>query len=142
MTVELEERVATLERELSVLKDRVDASEPRSVARRLEPAPRSTAAPRHAREFRFDDSPPVRRQVEQHGSSLRTLFGPGKSFEELLGGRLLALAGGIAVLLGIAFLVALAIDRGWLGAEARVGLALIGAAMLLAVGVWLHERLG
>lgn len=62
--------------------------------------------------------------------------------EELLGGRLLALAGGVAVIVGLAFLVALAVERGWLGEAARTALALAGSAALLGLGAWLHERRG
>ena len=43
--------------------------------------------------------------------------------EDLLGGRLLSIVGGAAVLLGLAFFVALAIDRGWIGETARVAAA-------------------
>jgi Predicted membrane protein (DUF2339) len=60
--------------------------------------------------------------------------------EELLGGRLLALVGGLAVILGLAFLVALAVERGWLDEGARTTLAFVGSAVLLAAGAWLHER--
>ena len=62
--------------------------------------------------------------------------------EELLGGRLLALVGGLAVVVGLAFLVALAVDRGWLGEAARTTLAFAGSGALLALGAWLHERRG
>jgi uncharacterized membrane protein len=62
--------------------------------------------------------------------------------EELLGGRLLALVGGLAVILGLAFLVALAVERGWLDERARTGVAFGGSAALLLVGAWLHERRG
>lgn len=67
---------------------------------------------------------------------------PSLDLEELLGGRLLAVVGGVAVLLGLGFLVALAIDRGWLDERARVVLAFLGSGALLAVGVWLHEQRG
>jgi hypothetical protein len=62
--------------------------------------------------------------------------------EELLGGRLLALAGGVAVIVGLAFLAALAVERGWLGEGTRTVLAFAGSAALLALGAWLHERRG
>ena len=62
--------------------------------------------------------------------------------EELLGGRLLGLAGGVAVIVGLAFLVALAVEAGWLGEVARTVLAFAGSAALLALGAWLHERRG
>jgi uncharacterized membrane protein len=67
---------------------------------------------------------------------------PEIDLEELLGGRLLALVGGLAVILGLAFLVALAVERGWLDESARTGLAFLGSAALLVVGAWLHERRG
>ncbi|MFL5782466.1 MAG: DUF2339 domain-containing protein [Thermoleophilaceae bacterium] len=67
---------------------------------------------------------------------------PRRDLEELLGGRVLGFAGGVAVLLGIAFLVAMAVNRGWLDEQARVALGFAGSALLLAAGVWLHERRG
>jgi uncharacterized membrane protein len=67
---------------------------------------------------------------------------PRASFEELVGGRLLALTGGVAVLLGVAFLVALAVDRGWIGEGARLALAFGGSLALLAAGAWLYEARG
>ena len=39
--------------------------------------------------------------------------------EELLGGRVLAWTGGVAVLAGIAFLLAIAVSRGWIGPAGR-----------------------
>src|SRR3954453_6325497 len=40
---------------------------------------------------------------------------PGMSLEDLVGGRVLAWAGGTAVLLGIVLLFAIAVSRGWIG---------------------------
>ncbi len=60
--------------------------------------------------------------------------------EDLVGGRVLAWVGGLAVLLGIVFLFALAISNGWIGETARVAIGAAGSAGLLALGVWLHER--
>jgi uncharacterized membrane protein len=62
--------------------------------------------------------------------------------EELLGGRLLALVGGVAVVIGIAFFVALAISHGWIDEAARVLLAGGGSLALFAGGAWLYERRG
>ena len=56
--------------------------------------------------------------------------------------RLLAWAGGVAVLLGVAFFVAVAIRRGWVDETTRIALAFAGSSALLAGGVWLHERRG
>lgn len=62
--------------------------------------------------------------------------------EDLLGGRVLAWLGGIAVLVGIAFLFALAISHGWIGPAARTLIAGAGALVLLGAGVWLHDKKG
>jgi uncharacterized membrane protein len=64
------------------------------------------------------------------------------ALEDFLGGRVLGWAGAVAVLLGVAFLVAVAIGRGWIDEPARIALAFAGSAALLAVGAWLHERRG
>lgn len=70
---------------------------------------------------------------------------PGPSrvdFEEILGGRVLAWVGGVAILLGIVFLLGIAIDRGWIDETMRIVLGLLGSTSLLLAGVWLHERKG
>jgi uncharacterized membrane protein len=61
-------------------------------------------------------------------------------FEDLLGGRVLAWVGGVAVLLGLALLFAVAVSNGWIGETARVALGAAASAGLLALGIWLHER--
>ena len=50
--------------------------------------------------------------------------------------------GALAVLLGVAFFVAIAIGRGWLGETARIALAYVGSGGLLVAGAWLHEKRG
>src|SRR3954454_24126913 len=64
------------------------------------------------------------------------------NWEDLLGGRVLAWIGGLAIAIGVALLFGLAISQGWIGPTARVALAGAGSAALLALGVWLHERRG
>jgi uncharacterized membrane protein len=66
----------------------------------------------------------------------------GLSFEDLLGGRILALIGAVAVVLSGAFFFALAISSGWIGEAARTVMAAGASAGLFALGVWLHERRG
>lgn len=67
---------------------------------------------------------------------------PQFDLEELLGGRVLAWVGGIAMLLGIFFLFGIAIDRGWIDESMRTVLGLLGSTSLLLAGVWLYERKG
>jgi len=67
---------------------------------------------------------------------------PARSFEDVLGGRILAWVGGLAIVVGVVFFLAIAVDRGWIGVEARVALAFLGSTVLLAVGVFLHEWQG
>jgi uncharacterized membrane protein len=62
--------------------------------------------------------------------------------EELLGGRLLAWVGGLAVLLGIVFFVAMAVRRGWIDEETRVLLAFLGSGALVGLGLYLFTRQG
>jgi uncharacterized membrane protein len=60
------------------------------------------------------------------------------SLSDLVGGRVLAWLGGIAVLLGIVLFLAPAISHGWIGETARVLLAGAGSAALVAEGAWLR----
>jgi uncharacterized membrane protein len=65
-----------------------------------------------------------------------------RGLEEILGGRVLAWVGGVAILLGIVFLLGIAIDRGWIDESMRTVLGLLGSTSLLLAGVWLYERKG
>ncbi len=67
---------------------------------------------------------------------------PQRGLEEILGGRVLAWVGGVAILLGIVFLLGIAIDRGWIDEPMRTVLGLLGSTSLLLAGVWLYERKG
>ena len=64
--------------------------------------------------------------------------GPG--LEDLLGGRVLAWTGGLAVLVGIALLLAIAVSNGWIGEGPRTLLAGAVSLALIGGGVWLQER--
>ena len=65
-----------------------------------------------------------------------------RDLEDFVGGSLLAWLGGLAVLVGLAFLLTIAISSGWIGEGARTALAGVLSAGLLAAGVWLRERKG
>ena len=134
------ERIGVLEQELRLLSGKVAQIE-RALGLEAEraqaPVPATRVAP--SRPVAAAPSPPsARRPAAPPRPRERTEI----DLEELLGGQLLALVGGLAVVLGLAFLVALAVDRGWLGEVARTVLAFAGSGALLAVGVWLHERRG
>jgi uncharacterized membrane protein len=62
--------------------------------------------------------------------------------EQLLGGRVLAWVGGVAILAGLALLFALAVSRGWIGEGARTAIGFVLSAGLVALGAWLHGRRG
>ena len=73
-----------------------------------------------------------------------------RRWEWLLGGNWLARVGVVALVLGVAFFISLAIDRGWLGETERVimgvlfGLALVGAGEFYRAryGVWAQTVAG
>jgi uncharacterized membrane protein len=65
-----------------------------------------------------------------------------EAMEDMLGGRVLAWVGGLAVLLGVVFLFAMAASRGWIGEGARVALAVLASTGLIVAGLWLHEHKG
>src|SRR3954469_10079847 len=65
---------------------------------------------------------------------------PRRDLEDVLGGRVLAWVGGLAVLAGLGFLLTIAISRGWIGEGARTALAGTLSLGLLATGIGLRGR--
>ena len=139
MTTTVEERLSRLEDRTRRLQERLERVEAwvqvppeRPAQRAVAPSTSAPSTPVPTRAARpVPAKPPVRQEPR-----------PERDLEELLGGRLLALVGGVAVLTGLTFLVALAVERGWLDEKARTALAFIGSAVLLGLGAWLHERRG
>ena len=139
-----EYRIQQLELGYDELRDRVVELEQRSVghdapARPQDPIPvarPAQQAPAPVRDVRPPAPEPRPRRVREPRKS------PAINFEDLLGGRILALIGAVAVVLAGAFFFALAVSNGWIGEAARTVLAAIGSTGLLAFGVWLHERKG
>ena len=131
----IEQRLTELEAGLGEISRRVSwleqperpASEPRPVPPRTVQAPPS-APP-------VPSTPPATRRE-------RPVLRPGETLEDLLGGRVLAVLGGLAIFIGVILFLAIAIDRGWIGVEARVALAFAGSTVLLAAGLFLYERRG
>src|SRR3954452_9242196 len=134
----LEQELDDVRRRVSALEGaRVDAPVPvqRTVAPPVAVPPRAPEPPRMATRNAYlpHRSAPPRIDAREApapapapAQRARTI-----SVEDLIGGRLLPWAGSIAVLLGVAFFVAIAIGRGWLGESARIGLAYGGAGVLL-----------
>jgi len=125
-------RLSALEKELKLLTARIERLEGERVSAPAKPKPPAEALPLPPEPV--TPRPATRPPVASRRRSL--------DLEEFLGGRLLALVGGVAILVGVAFFVALAIERGWIGESTRVSLAFAGSAALLALGVWLYERRG
>ena len=62
------------------------------------------------------------------------------NWEWLVGGNWLARIGIVALILGVAFFISLAIDRGWLGEIERVALGVAGGLALIAAGEYWRKR--
>jgi uncharacterized membrane protein len=123
-----DERMAALERRAERLEERMLRMEARL-------APESPASGRAGEPRRAGpDATPPRVRPNRPAREV--------DLEQLLGGRVLAWVGGVAVLAGLALLFALAVSRGWIGEGAR---AAIGAALstgLVGLGLRLHRRNG
>jgi uncharacterized membrane protein len=130
---------ARLERVEALLADVVERlarleGQPATPSRPVTPEPVPVAA--------TPQTPEPEPPVETEPTTQRTVLRPGETFEDLLGGRILAVLGGVAILIGVVFFLVIAVDRGWIGVEARVALAFAGSTLLLAAGVFLYERRG
>src|SRR5262249_26837996 len=133
------EHFEALEQELASLRRRVRAVE-RALS--IEPAPEPARPPAPSPAPAAQPAAPARVAAPPAPAPTPPVTVPRRSvnFEELLGRRLLALVGGAAFVLGLAFFVALAIDRGWIGVNARVAFAFAASGALVAGGAWLYER--
>jgi len=155
---ETEQRIDRLERLVADLDARVGLMEAPRPARVARPAPVATARVRPARSTAAPPAPagpapkgpaparptaptPRPAPARPAAASPRPFWQDirREGLEDLVGGRMLAWVGGLAVLLGIAFLFALGVSSGWIDETARVVIGAAGSGGLLALGVWLHE---
>jgi uncharacterized membrane protein len=120
-------RIDTLERATRALATRLEALEAVSGSAPpvAPPSPWSAPPPPPVAEPDPDPPPPA---------------APGATLEDLLGGRVLAWAGAVAVLTGIVLLLAIAVSHGWIGEGARTFTAAAISLALMGTGVWLQER--
>jgi len=133
----IEQRLTELEAGLGEVMARVSRLEqPERPAAESRPGPPETAP-------KIVPAPPsVPPPAAAAPSRQRPVLRPGETFEDLLGGRVLAVLGGLTIFIGVILFLAIAIDRGWIGVEARVALAFAGSTALLAIGLFLYERRG
>ena len=138
----LEQRLDKIEELLRTLAVRVTELELQTTVTRPAPQaePPSPPQPRGAAPSEAQIPAPTKAQPTPTAG--HKVMRPGETLEDLLGGRILAWVGGLAILVGVIFFLVIAVDRGWIGVEARVVLAFVGSTLLLAVGLFLYERRG
>jgi uncharacterized membrane protein len=139
----LQERVATVEGLLRTLIARLEELERRiPAAEATPPQPRPAVPPMPPMTPPAEAKAPAPEPETGIPATTARPTRPGETLEDLLGGRVLAWVGGLAIFVGVILFLAIAIDRGWIGVEARVALAFAGSTALLAVGLFLYERRG
>ena len=135
------QRLQDLEATVARLANRVHRLESRAGVAVLPPAPErldrptspSRPEPRRVTKPAPAGEPPPRPRPAERLESPASL-------EDLLGGRVLAWVGGLAVLLGVVFLFAVAVSNGWIGEGVRTLLGAAASAGMLCLGIWLHEH--
>lgn len=132
-------RLDDLERTTAHLTERLEQLEGRLAAAERRTAPWSLATPERPAE----PTPVATAWARQLGRVPRTAATTQRpALEDVVGGRVLAWAGGVAVLVGIVLLFAVAVSRGWIGEGARTLMGGLASLSLVVVGAWLHERRG
>ena len=133
---ELEARTQRMEARLAALEGRRTDAPARPVEwRPMEPV---VAPPPPPASF----APPVSPTPPPSPSPRQRAPRPELSLEDLLGGRVLAWAGGLSLLAGLLFLLVVAVSRGWIGEEARTALAAATSLGLLVAGIRVYEHRG
>jgi len=136
----MQHRLDELEQQLSALAKRLERVEQavsgRGVQAPPQPAPAVPTPPVAGKRAPPPASPAARQPPAARRATTAV------SLEDVLGGRVLAWIGGVAVVLGVVFFLVMAASRGWIDETTRVFLALLGSTGLLAGSLFLHERKG
>ncbi|HET9675770.1 MAG TPA: DUF2339 domain-containing protein [Gaiellaceae bacterium] len=127
-----DDRIERLERTVDELRERVARLERPATAPAAPPVQAVPPAPPAPPPRPAAPPPPPREPFRA----------PSIDLEELLGGRVLAWAGALAVFIGAIFFLATALRRGWIDEPTRVVLAYLGSSVLLGLGLYLYERKG
>src|SRR4051812_27558385 len=98
----------------------------RELRRRLERLEGGAEAPAPSFQPAAIPPPPAR----PSSAPLPAWRGPSVNMEELLGGRVLAWLGGIAIVLGFVFFLGMAIQRGWIDEQTITVLGLLASTAL------------
>jgi len=131
---DFERRIRAMQYELSALRVQVqDAEHIAAEAPPLRTAPPPPPPPRRV----APPPPPPPRAPREPRPWEREI-----DFSELAGAKGLALAGGVVTLLGVVFFFVLAVNRGWIGPELRVGFGALASAIVFGAGIWLRRRFG
>jgi len=131
----VETRLTAVEAELHELRAPAPTAEPAEV-----PRPDEWLAPKPRPEPASAPAPPPR--VAPAPRPAPASRSGDVNVSDLLGARTLAWAGGVVTLLGIVLLFGLAVNRGWIGPAARVGLGAFASAIVFGAGWWLQRRYG
>ncbi len=138
---DLERRIRELEDTHAELQQQIDELRAESSAR-SRPVATSARAPAEPAPIRGERDEPAYEETawDETPFARERRRRPTPGLEDLATPRMLAVAGGLAVTLGLAFLVSYGISQGWISESLRVVLAAIFSATLAGSGMVLLER--
>jgi len=142
--VDIERRMLALEAEVSRLRSLVAGAATFDTPLRPHPAaapPRPAPAPPAAAPRQAPSTPPLRAQTPPRPALPRK---PRREIDlsKLAGALGLAWAGAIVTVLGIVFFFVLAVNRGWISPELRLGFGAAASLAVFGAGFWLRQRFG
>ena len=134
--VDMQTEFAQLSSRISALEARLGLSRPSRTGPAPQPQPVAnqpvSAGPTVAKQTPPPASPSPPQNHHARGSSI--------DWEKILGRNWFAIIGAVALALGAAFFLRLAIDNNWIGETGRVLLGLVGGLIMLGVGEYTAKR--